>query len=58
MAQDYGINLLFKDDLPTNIRLPAIMTQRAMVDFSVCEQVGAYVGLTMSSFSGTVRNFV
>jgi hypothetical protein len=56
IASGFGLELLFKSDLPDEIVLPASPIMRSMVDFTVCRMLPCYVGTTRSTFSNMQAN--
>jgi hypothetical protein len=51
IAKKRNIDLIFKRDLPNSIRFPNFVTQRAMIDYTICRNLPTYIGLMQSSFS-------
>lgn len=52
--EGYGLNILFKTDLPTDLKYPNRRVLRAFLEFAICRQLGGYIGLSRSSFSQTL----
>ena len=51
IARRHRFELLFKTDLPTEVRQPKRVILRAMMDFTMCRNAPRYIGLQGSTFS-------